>query len=70
MSLVQAASSRQSSAGAGGTCGEVDEAQVGVHDGLVTNGHEGHPGSLRLSGGGLHLPNQQQHLVGAGTTTA
>ena len=45
-----------------GTCGEVQEAQVRIHDGLVAQHQQRHLRRGRLAGGGLHLPDRQQHL--------
>ena len=41
---------------------EVQEAEVGVHDGLDTDAEEGDLGGRGLGAGGLHLPDQEQHL--------
>jgi hypothetical protein len=41
------------------TCGEVQQAEVGVHDGLLAQHEQGHLGGGRLRARGLHLPDQQ-----------
>lgn len=49
------------------TCGQVQEAEVGVHDGLMAQHEQGHLGSSGLAAGRFHLANGQQHLHQAGT---
>ena len=46
------------------TSGEVEEAEVGVHDGLLPHRQQGHLGRAGLAVHCLHLPDEQQHLPG------
>lgn len=44
------------------TCGEVQQAKVGVHDGLLPDAQQADARRGGRRGGRLHLPDQQQHL--------
>ena len=48
------------------TCGQMQEAEVGVHDRLLPNGHHGHLEDRCLRVCGLHLPHEQQVLQSKG----
>ena len=43
-------------------CCEMQEAEVGVHDGLDADAEEGDRGCRGLGARGLHLPDQEEHL--------
>lgn len=44
------------------TCGEMQQAEVGVNDSLLPQHQQGHFACCGLRDGALHLPQQQQHL--------
>jgi len=46
----------------GRACGQVQQAEVGVHNGLLPHRQQRHLGHCRLRAGRLHLADQEHHL--------